>query len=136
MKGFTLLLVSGLMLSSCASMQKLAGVPSEASVVTADNALANDIATLKTQLEELTTTTGRITELQQTIEGMKNQNDELQGLQARIDALDSSIEEIRGSGVSELEKIKVLMTEVQGRMDALPKESLAQLVRILSAALE
>ncbi len=117
-------------------MQKIAGVPSEASVIAADTALANDIEALKAQLDELSTTSGRIAELQQSIDSMKNQNDELQALQARIDALDSTIEEIRGIGVSELEEIKTLMTDLDNRMDTLPKESLTQLVRILSAALE
>jgi prefoldin subunit 5 len=136
MKGLALILVSVFILSSCASMQKIAGVPSEASVVAADTALANDISALKAQLEELSTASGRIAELQQTIDGMKNQADELESLKQRIDVLDSSIEEIRGIGTSELEEIKTLITDVQERMDTLPKESLIQLVRILSAALE
>ncbi len=136
MKGLALILVSVFILSSCASMQKIAGVPSEASVIAADTALANDISALKAQLEELTTASGRIAELQQTIDGMKNQADELEPLKQRIDVLDSSIEEIRGIGTSELEEIKTLMADVQDRMDLLPKESLLQLVRILSAALE
>jgi hypothetical protein len=67
---------------------------------------------------------------------MKNQADELESLKQRIDVLDSSIEEIRGIGTSELEEIKILIADVQDRMDMLPKESLLQLVRILSAALE
>jgi len=136
MKNFALILVSALILSSCASMQKIAGVPSEASVIAADTALANDIEALKAQLDELSTASGRIVEMQQTIDSMKNQNDELQALQGRIEALDSTIEEIRGIGASELEEVKTLMTDVENRMDALPKESLSQLVRILSAALE
>jgi outer membrane murein-binding lipoprotein Lpp len=136
MKGFALILVSVFMLSGCASMQKIAGVPSEASVVAADTALADEITALKAQVEELSTTSGRIAELQQTIDTMKNQTDELEALQLRIDTLDTSIEEIRGIGVSELEEIKTLMADVQDQMDALPKESLSQLVRILSAALE
>jgi len=136
MKGFALILVSVFILSSCASMQKIAGVPSEASVIAADTALANDISALKTQLEELTTASGRIAELQQTIDGMKNQADELESLKQRIDVMDSSIEEIRGIGTSELEEIKTLIADVQDRLDTLPKESLLQLVRILSAALE
>jgi len=136
MKVFGLMLVSTLVLSGCASMQKIAGVPSEASVVAADTALASEISALKAQLEELSASSGRIAELQQTIDAMKNQTDELEALQHRIDSLDSTIEEIRGIGASELEEIKTLVTDVENRMDSLPKESLAQLVRILSAALE
>ncbi len=136
MKSFALILVSVLVLSNCASMQKIAGVPSESSVIAADTALANEISALKTQLEVLSTASGRIAELQQTIDVIKNQTDELESLKLRIEALDSTIEEIRGIGQSELEDIKTLMTDVEKRMDALPKESLTQLVRILSAALE
>jgi predicted nucleic acid-binding Zn-ribbon protein len=134
-KKLVVLLVPILALSSCASLLKMAGGASEASLSAVDSKLTEEISALKAQVEELSTASSQIAELKQTLDELKIQAQEIGAISQKIDEMAARLDETQAAA-AEIEGVKALIEEIQGRLDLLPKETLGKLVEILSSALE
>lgn len=107
-------------LSGCASIWKAMGVATVSSVKDQDSRLSD----LKTTVDGLTTKMD---------DSASQQNARLDQLKTAVDDLSSKADEIQKT-TAQVEKIETLVSELQGKIDLLPQETLRKLADILSKA--
>lgn len=113
-------IASVLVVSGCASMWKAMGVATVASVNDQDSRL-NDLKTVVDGLKA------------KTDDSVTQQNARIDELKTEVDDVSTKMDNIQ-KNTAQIEKIETLVSELQGKIDLLPQETLKKLADILSKA--
>jgi len=121
--------------TGCATLWKTMGVATTADQEARQSKIDQEMATLRQTVDELSAKASEIERISQSIDEVKAEAAKVTDLAQKLEQLASRANDF-DKIASQLPALQAELADLQGKIDAMPRETLAQLASILEAAVK